>query len=168
MLYTKAGSVSLDSLDIFHIFLHLSAAHSVISYICGTEAGPSRFAIHLGYPIGAVLGPLLAYPFVSKKSLATQSSSNETVDAVNSINPNELLNTSPEMTTENVDGSIGTTEGYIEDTSTIEYAYLITAFILFLNAAYFFVMQLCTSCTAHGKKIAPKMQAKVLRSFRQV
>ena len=136
--------------------------------MCGTEGGPARFAIHLGYPIGAVLGPLLAYPFVSKPVAppqnSTMASNNETISQYQSLGNSSEINTiGLDMSTEGL-------RGHVEDTSTIEYAFLITSLVVFLNAAYFIVMQLCTSCESSciGSPIKPRMQAKSLRSFRQV
>ena len=150
--------------------LLITAAHSVISHIWGVNGGPARYAIHFGYPVGSILGPLIAMPFVS--GVARQMTNqdvmlNSSVPATTNYQFDLNSNGSdvPNLTTYAavlvpVDATTETT-----DQSSIEYAYLIVGAIIVLNSLTFVFMHF------YAKQPSPKgltLGVGGVKSFREV
>ena len=87
-----------------------SAGHSVISHLWGLHGGPARIAMHVGYPLGAMLGPLIAMPFVMSPP-TSPAAAQELISAANSS----------AMLTSTVAGPTRIAE--VADTSRMEVAY---------------------------------------------
>ena len=94
----------------------------MITYIWGTSGGPARFAIHFGYPIGSMLGPLMAVPFVYGESDDANSTTTE----------------SPDLLQE--DGAWVESK-HFDDGSSIEYVYFLIAVFIWINASVFIIFQ---------------------------
>ena len=139
----------------------------MITHIWGTDGGPARFAIHFGYPIGSMIGPLIAIPFVSDD----QSSNNETTTVDPTANENTyehnglavLFGADIEQ-----QSSIVESKRY-DDGSSIEYAYLIVGLFIILLGAVFMVLQMFRKCIQQDDAMVTKIkEPEEERSFRQV
>ena len=117
----------------------VSAAHSVITHIWGTEGGPARYAIHFGYPVGSMLGPLVAIPFI----YGVEQAGNETTKAPPG---GEQWHQSPNVSTpvdgNDDDGGAIVESRHFDDGSSIEYAYLLIGLFIAVNATVFMILQL--------------------------
>ena len=111
----------------------ISVGNSVMMDLWGEKGGPAMHALHFGYPIGAMIGPLIAYPFVS-------------------VEPSN--NTDANLTTDMI---ITTMEdsSLFDDGSHIEIAYAIVACIDIVFAIIFIVFQFVLpskNMASHQKK----------------
>ena len=85
----------------------------------GEKGGPAMHALHFGYPIGAMIGPLIAYPFVS-----VEPSNNTDANLTTDIIPTTMEDSS-----------------LFDDGSHIEIAFAIVACIDIVFAIIFIVFQ---------------------------
>ena len=141
--------------------LLITAAHSVISHIWGVNGGPARYAIHFGYPVGSILGPLIAMPFVS--GVARQMTNQD--DMLNSSVPASNGSDVPNLTTYAAAVLVPVDATETTDQSSIEYAYLIVGAIIVLNSLTFVFMHF------YAKQPSPKgltLGVGGVKSFREV
>ena len=115
----------------------ISAAHSVITHIWGTEGGPARYAIHFGYPVGSMLGPLIAIPFV----YGVEETSNGTTEAPPDGAQQWYHSRYAAVVYSDDDGAIVESR-HFDDGSSIEYAYLLIGLFIAVNATVFMILQL--------------------------
>ena len=132
--------------------IRLSAAHSVITHIWGTEGGPARYAIHFGYPIGSMLGPLMAIPFVYGEEATSNATTAAPAAAARGVwgwyrLPYGAVQRYPGLYDDVDDGDDDGDGAIVEskhfdDGSSIEYVYLIVGLFIAVNAAVFMLLQL--------------------------
>ena len=103
----------------------------------GLNGGSARIAIHVGYPLGAMIGPLIAMPFVMNTPEVDDSSSASGQDI-----PPPGVNESSSFLKANASNIPQTVES-IDDTSRIEIAYGIVASLIVSMAAVFLFLQCC-------------------------
>ena len=103
----------------------------------GLNGGSARIAIHVGYPLGAMIGPLIAMPFVMDTPEVDDSSS-ASVEFPVVMNESSLVGVVTVLAS-----STRKTVEYIEDTSRMEVAYGIVASLVLLLAVVFMFLQCC-------------------------
>ena len=101
----------------------------------GLNGGSARIAIHVGYPLGAMIGPLIAMPFVMNTPEVDDSSSASVDDLMSGLNESfSFLNTSDTRRH---------SARFIQNTSRMEVAYGIVASLVLALAAVFLFLQCC-------------------------
>ena len=108
-----------------------SAGHSVISHLWGLHGGPARIAMHVGYPLGAMLGPLIAMPFVMSPP-TSPAAAQELISAANS---------SVMLMTSTIAGPTRIAE--VADTSRMEVAYGMVGAAVGVLALVFLCLHFC-------------------------
>ena len=125
-----------------------SVCNSVVSRLWGKKAGRPMQALNIGWPIGAILGPLIAVPFVSEEPPADDTNSSLTTSSsVEQFHEYVWLH----------DADVQLVERDFIDDSSIEIAYLIAAALtLFVGCIHFGLyayMKLCYQATKPSDKI---------------